>query len=842
MNSLSLTKGLIAMSILFVACEGANGTDGRDGVDGSEGPAGQNGVDGQNGTDGKDGADGKDGIDGQDGADGQNGVDGINGQDGVDGINGQDGTDGTNGIDGINGQDGRDGVDGIDGQDGADGHDGKDGHNGSTGPWGVNLSILSVEGGSGSAGQLEPGDYPIVTFSVEDDDGVEYDLADLSNVYFNVTGPTTHPQIVIYYNQITNVRTTSVDNYDGTYTYTFSTPIPSTFHAVPNDTTALDEDWGDWGGLSMSSDIDGDGINEIDGTYFVGGVAYLTVTDTDGTTYPDADNDIAHVLFGSATTETTRNVVVEENCQGCHGDAGFRMHGGSRQKLELCLTCHVDGAEDRYSATDSTVTPGISVGMTEMIHKVHMGAELTNGYIVAGYGGSASYALNDFGEVEFPSFPGGPADCAQCHEGGDGTNYTEPTRQACGACHDSIVWAAGTNHTGGKQTSDANCTLCHYDGGMGGGPEEVHMDPRDTTATWTAAGHAAGKTGVNVTVLSVTDQTGSTTLDIGDTLTVKFSVLYDDGTPIPQSFFKYSSTSSTCPTVAGSGTVILAGPSDHMQRVMYSASAGSSTIVGSVYGSSTVDTATGIWTYTLAATAGSATGTAIPATYPLQSGDSSTTLIGVPFGDLYGQAFEAGTYRVHVDMYTAMWDDTTCATGATRYRDTDTAYMDVTIGSGVTLDPHDVIDEGTCEECHNKLEFHGGSRIEASYCIACHTPGMMGGYTEDGDYATLDFKSMIHKIHYSDSLDKGFKIGSTGTPFDVTFPRFDGGVAACDACHGTNESYKDPQAAACTTCHDSDDALAHAALNTDATYGESCDVCHGEGSEFAVETVHAYYK
>ena len=230
MKTMNLTTALIAMSVLFVACEGPAGTDGRDGVDGSEGPAGQNGLDGTNGTNGTDGTNGTNGTDGTDGQDGEDGINGQDGRDGIDGVNGQDGRDGV------------DGIDGIDGQDGADGHDGHDGHSGS-GPYGVNLEIVSIEGGTGAGGGFNIGDYPVVTFSVTDDDGVPYYLSELSNVYFNLSGPTTHPQVVIYYNQITDVRTASVDNYDGTYTYTFATPVPATFHTVPNDTTDLDEDW-----------------------------------------------------------------------------------------------------------------------------------------------------------------------------------------------------------------------------------------------------------------------------------------------------------------------------------------------------------------------------------------------------------------------------------------------------------------------------------------------------------------------------------------------------------------------------------------------------------------------
>ena len=48
-----------------------------------------------------------------------------------------------------------------------------------------------------------------------------------------------------------------------------------------------------------------------------------------------------------------------------------------------------------------------------------------------------------------------------------------------------------------------------------------------------------------------------------------------------------------------------------------------------------------------------------------------------------------------------------------------------------------------------------------------------------------------------------------------------------------------PATAACTGCHGTPSAVSHAAIQTSAAYGESCDVCHGTGAEFAVDKMHA---
>ncbi len=103
---------------------------------------------------------------------------------------------------------------------------------------------------------------------------------------------------------------------------------------------------------------------------------------------------------------------------------------------------------------------------------------------------------------------------------------------------------------------------------------------------------------------------------------------------------------------------------------------------------------------------------------------------------------------------------------------------------------------------------------------------------------------LIHKLHMGEGLTKTYEVNGYGTPYtthaynDVVFPRFDGGVAACDACHVAG--WEDPTTRGCISCHDTDDAAAHAAIMTDDVYGESCDVCHGPGRASPVDEAHAW--
>jgi OmcA/MtrC family decaheme c-type cytochrome len=150
----------------------------------------------------------------------------------------------------------------------------------------------------------------------------------------------------------------------------------------------------------------------------------------------------------------------------------------------------------------------------------------------------------------------------------------------------------------------------------------------------------------------------------------------------------------------------------------------------------------------------------------------------------------------------------------------------------------------------------------------------------------IDYQKLVHNIHFA-RLREGYaernNLGeSWGTPsiapatlnylgFNNSLSSFQEvlspvDVRSCTNCHqdskascsasapcafgqtcgsaGTcvNNAWMSPTARACITCHDSADATAHAALNTYTPPSgqpiESCPVCHGSDSEFAVDTVH----
>ena len=132
-------------------------------------------------------------------------------------------------------------------------------------------------------------------------------------------------------------------------------------------------------------------------------------------------------------------------------------------------------------------------------------------------------------------------------------------------------------------------------------------------------------------------------------------------------------------------------------------------------------------------------------------------------------------------------------------------------GSGGTQ--RDIVATSTCNTCHSELTVHG-TRVDTKLCVTCHNPG---SWVAGAPNTTVDFKVMIHKIHYNNN---GARLPSViaGTPYtigthdysDVVFTQ---DVRNCTKCHdGTagasnataqGDNWKtQPSMEACGSCHD----------------------------------------
>jgi OmcA/MtrC family decaheme c-type cytochrome len=114
-----------------------------------------------------------------------------------------------------------------------------------------------------------------------------------------------------------------------------------------------------------------------------------------------------------------------------------------------------------------------------------------------------------------------------------------------------------------------------------------------------------------------------------------------------------------------------------------------------------------------------------------------------------------------------------------------------------------IVDNDTCDACHDVLNFHGGPRTDVEYCVTCHNPPSIDGDTGN----TVDMKRMIHNIH---SARADYEIiGNGGVLHEWSDLEFPQDIRNCQTCHEESDA-DTPQAsnyrivsnrAACGTCH-----------------------------------------
>ena len=177
-----------------------------------------------------------------------------------------------------------------------------------------------------------------------------------------------------------------------------------------------------------------------------------------------------------------------------------------------------------------------------------------------------------------------------------------------------------------------------------------------------------------------------------------------------------------------------------------------------------------------------------------------------------------------------------------RWVDNDT--FDLVPAGGPVVEKKELAVTASCNQCHDPLAIHGGTRREVDYCVTCHT-----AQTTDPETGRLvDFKVLVHKIH------RGAELPSVeeGTPFrivgfgqsvhDYSLVEFPQDIRNCGKCHG--EAFPQalwPSAAACTACHE------HANPNTGENHrvgafsDAECSLCHEPaGREFGISLTGAH--
>ncbi len=144
-----------------------------------------------------------------------------------------------------------------------------------------------------------------------------------------------------------------------------------------------------------------------------------------------------------------------------------------------------------------------------------------------------------------------------------------------------------------------------------------------------------------------------------------------------------------------------------------------------------------------------------------------------------------------------------------------------------------VVTTDACNQCHNPLYGHGGSRLKVELCIMCHTPQTINPDTQ----LTQDMKVLIHKIHMGSSLPSvkagtPYRIWHRGNWSDFSTVVFPQDIRNCTTCHAAGAAQADnwktnPSAAACGSCHDDVNfATGQNHLNLPQANDNQCKNCH----------------
>ncbi len=532
-----------------------------------------------------------------------------------------------------------------------------------------------------------------------------------------------------------------------------------------------------------------------------------------GTNYDSAFVD----FVPGGGTPTPRDVIATASCNKCHDQLSF--HGGSRQGMELCVMCH----------TPQTTDPdtGNTVDMKVFAHKLHMGSQLPSvkagtPYQIIGF----NQGVSDWSTVNLPS---DPRRCQFCHESGTGAKQannwlTNPSRAACGACHDDVNFATGQNHVNLPQADDKQCTQCHIPKG------ELEFDA-SIMGAHTIPTQSATAPGLNFTIVKVDNGVA------GKAPTVTFTVKDNAGNGI-----------SMAQLTGGLNRLglVLAGPTSDYGYMNFGADVTSQGYVSENPVPTAKCSPDGTCSYTF--------------THAIPAKATGTFAIGIEG-------------RRQLDLLPGTTIAQTTEVGGINK----VSYFSV---DGSTIQPRrQVVDIAKCNGCHSFLSLHGENRNQIEMCVLCHNPSENDGVrravaTNPADKAqpnqSVNFALMIHKIHTGEKMTTDFGttytiVGFGGSHNDFTEVRYPtmgntGAVAdtaKCYMCHvNTSEAnfpigknnVTDPQGkltpapattSACTACHQNTSALSHAVSQTDPKFGESCDVCHATGAEFDVTKVHA---
>ncbi len=545
---------------------------------------------------------------------------------------------------------------------------------------------------------------------------------------------------------------------------------------------------------------------------------------------PNSSNGIYDFVPAGGAPTFTRNIVDNDTCDACHDRLEF--HGGPRTDVTYCVTCHNPYSIDGDTAAEAW---GGSVDMKVMIHKIHYGVNLSEGYFVVGHGGS----VHDYSDIVFPQ---DVRNCTTCHEESDAdtpdaSNWRlVANRAACGTCHDDIDWANGGHPGGFTFTDDTQCLDCHGpDATVNNGDVQVAKahELKEVVANEAFAYEVVSVTNtapgqIPEATIRVTNPQDGTSYDIND----------------PAGPFQIGSSRLNLDLAWTTTALGNVDPNDDLARPAAS---------GAPFAPIQINFQSG------ATNDGSNTFT--------KSAD-----VAVPTGITgSGLAVLEGRAAVDVD-------------GALDNLPVSSAVLAFGITDATAVSRRSIVDIDKCNDCHKNLALHGDNRSgNTEVCSTCHNPNAtdvnrrVAGSACDMelglDDEAIDLKRMIHRIHAGNVGICGYN-NSAHDYNGIVYP---GHLNNCEGCHLEDTYYPvdpavipgttvdvgadrssladdvviSPNASVCSSCHTSDVASQHMLQNggdftaTKAETGalvssgvETCSLCHGPGRSSDVRDMH----
>jgi len=565
----------------------------------------------------------------------------------------------------------------------------------------------------------------------------------------------------------------------GQYQYVFHTKAPTGFDATATHTIGV------YGSRNLT--------------------VYSLGTDYASTTYSFVPN-------GSPVTHI-HDQIETASCNNCHDQ--LSAHGGLRRGMDLCVICHTPQNFDPNT--------GNSMDSKVLFHKIHMGASLPS--VIAGtpYKVVTSFGTSDYSHIVYEADPGDPRRCNTCHSQTTGATQANaylanPTRAACGACHDNVNFATGANHAGLAEADDSQCATCHIPQGTTDFDVSIlgaHVVPTSSSLL----------SGLALNITKVQNGTA------GAAPVVSFTVLNSSGQGIPLSQLAVIQLTMAGPTTDyGSGTL----GTSYTPGYITESAAGATCDAG------------GNCVYTF--------------THPLPPQATGTYAIGIEAQRT--ETVLAGTASQQSITYGAP---------------NKVVYFSVD-GSTVAA-RRTVVATASCNQCHVSLQAHGVLRNDTEFCVMCHNSINTDAATRPTSVVAADrtlpaqgvnFNLLVHRIHFGINMQAYNRtyvvVGYGGTHNDFSGDLFDPltptGTALdtqnCSMCHvnGSEQNLPtglsavlDPQgpinpiqpvSSACSGCHLDLPSASHFLANT-TVLGESCAVCHASGAAYAVDQVHAQY-